>query len=176
VVQRERFNHVLRAAAGVLGETELMVIGSQAVHASVAGPLFEEAERSVEVDIVPLDDPDGSKADLVDGSIGEASMFHESFGVYAQGVGETTAIPPDGWRDRLVRYVEPVSGVIAWCLEVHDLWVAKAMAGRPKDREFCDALLATGAIDPDVLRSRLEEVSNASQVQRDRGFAWIDRP
>lgn len=174
-MQRERFDHVLRAAAGVLGETELLVIGSQAVHASLAGRLFEEAERSVEVDIVPLDDPDGSKADLVDGSIGEASMFHESFGVYAQGVGETTAVLPDGWRDRLVRYAEPVSGVVAWCLEVHDLWLAKAFAGRPKDREFCAALLRTGAVDVDVLQSRLEHVASASGAQVQRARAWVER-
>ena len=39
------------------------------------------------------------KADLIDGSIGEASMFHETFGYYAQGVVERTAVLPDGWRE-----------------------------------------------------------------------------
>lgn len=175
-MNRERFDHVVRAAAGVLGESELLLIGSQAEHASVSEPLPEEAERSVEVDIVPLDDPDGSKADRVDGSIGEASMFHESLGVYARGAGETTAVVPDGWRDRLVRYTEPASGVVAWCLELHDLWVAKAIAGRPKDREFCDALLDAGLVDAVTLRARVEETSRASDVQATRAPAWIDRP
>jgi len=33
------------------------------------------------------------------------------------------------------------NGVIAHCLEIHDLWISKAIAGRPKDLEFCAALL-----------------------------------
>lgn len=83
---RDEFDHAVRAAGAVLGEDEVLVIGSQAIHGSVVSPLPEEAVRSVEVDIAALDDPDGHKADLIDGSIGEASMFHGTFGYYAQGV------------------------------------------------------------------------------------------
>ncbi len=83
-MNRDEFDHAIRAAGAVLGETELLVIGSQAVHGTLPEPIPDEAARSVEVDIVPFDDPHGSKADLIDGSIGEASMFHESFGFYAQ--------------------------------------------------------------------------------------------
>ena len=39
---------------------------------------------------------------LIDGSIGEASMFHDTFGYYAQGVVESTAQLPAGWQERLV--------------------------------------------------------------------------
>lgn len=57
----------------------------------------------------------GSQADLIDGSIGEASMFHDTFGDYAQGVVETTAQLPSGWQDRLVRFETPATrGVTAW--------------------------------------------------------------
>lgn len=79
-MNRDEFDHALRAAASVLDESELLVIGSQAIHGSISGELFEEAERSVEVDIAVFDDPDSAKADLIDGAIGEASMFHETFG------------------------------------------------------------------------------------------------
>ena len=72
--------------------------------------------------MVAFDDADGLKADLIDGSIGEASMFHATFGYYAQGVSESTAVLPEGWRDRLVRFETPATnGAVAWCLEVHDL-------------------------------------------------------
>lgn len=50
---------------------------------------------SMEADIVALDAPD--LTDLVEGAIGERSMFHETFGYYAQAVGLDTAILPDGW-------------------------------------------------------------------------------
>lgn len=166
-MNREAFDHALRAAGAVLGETELIVVGSQAVHASLPEPIPPEAERSIEVDIVPLDDPDGAKADLIDGSIGEASLFQQSFGFYAQGVSETTAVLPRGWRDRLVRYESPTTnGVVAWCLDLHDLWISKAVAGRPKDLEFCRALLQRDMVERDLLQQRLYDVDHLDPAVR----------
>lgn len=168
-MKRSEFDHAIRAAAGVLGEQEILVIGSQAIHGSLSSGIPAEAQRSVEVDIVPLDDRDGSKADLVDGSIGEASMFHETFGFYAQGVSETTATLPEAWRSRLVRYESPAtSGVVAWCLELHDLWVSKAIAGRVKDDEFCRALLRRGHVSAQTLRDRLDAMRGLDAARRAR--------
>lgn len=159
-MKRSEFEHAVRAAASVLGSSEVLVIGSQALHASVSDRLPPEALRSVEVDVAALrDDADGSKADLIDGSIGEASMFHSTFGYYAQGVVESTAVLPSGWRKRLIRFETPgTRGTIAWCLEPHDLWISKAIAGRSKDNEFCAALLKRGLVDANVLRQRLTKV------------------
>lgn len=156
---RAEFEHVVRAAGSILGTDEILVIGSQALHGSVADPLPPEAARSVEVDVAVFGDSGGEKADLIDGTIGELSMFHETFGYYAHGVVETTAKLPDGWRDRLVRFETPgTNGVVAWCLEPHDLWVSKAIANRSTDREFCKALLDAGIVQPDELEARLEKV------------------
>lgn len=167
-MKRAEFEHAIRAAAAVLGVRELLVIGSQALHASIAGELPPEASRSVEVDIAALKgDPEGRSADLIDGSIGEASMFHATFGYYAQGVVETTAVLPSGWRKRLVRFTTPgMDAVIAWCLEPHDLWVSKAIAGRPKDLEFCRALVARGIVSSRRLRERLGKVSGLDERVR----------
>jgi len=160
-LKRSEFEHAIRAAGSILGTSELIVIGSQALHASVAGELPDAAQRSVEVDIVAFDDADLAKADLIDGSIGEASMFHATFGYYAQGVSESTAVLPHGWRDRLIRFETPASnGVVAWCLEVHDLWISKAIANRPKDIEFCRALSKNSTVDRHVLQSRLGLVAD----------------
>lgn len=165
---REEFEHAVRAVGGVLGVDEIFVIGSQALHASVEEDLPEEATRSIEVAVGVLDDPEGRKADLIDGSIGEASMFHETFGYYAQGIDRTTAVVPEGWRDRLVRCETPATnGVTAWCLEPHDLWVSKMVAGRPKDLEFCRAILARGIVDSDRLGRRLRDVDGLDPSVRD---------
>ncbi len=158
-MNREAFEHAIRAAGAVLGASEVLVIGSQALHGTVHGALPEEALRSVEVDVAVRGDRDGRLADLIDGSIGEASMFHETFGYYAQGVQESTAVLPAGWEARLVRFETPSTrGVVAWCLEVHDLWISKAIAGREKDLEFCRALADRGLVERAVLKERLAAV------------------
>lgn len=176
-MRRNEFEHAIRAAGAVLGTDEVLVIGSQALHASVGEDLPEEALRSIEVDVSALEDPGGRMADLIDGSIGEASMFHATFGYYAQGVVPTTAVLPRGWRDRLVRFETPASnGVVAWCLEPHDLWLSKMVAGRPKDLEFARAVLTAGIVQPAELRSRLEELpdeaAHAAERIRDKIDAW----
>lgn len=159
-MKREQFEHTIRAAGAILGVNEVLVIGSQAIHASYDSVL-PEAERSIETDISALEDPDGSKADLIDGSIGELSVFQETFGYYAQGVTPKTAVLPEGWRKRLVPFLtKATNGVTALCLEPHDLWISKAIAGRPKDIEFCKALKRLDLVNVKTLQSRLEKVRN----------------
>lgn len=158
----------------MLGVSEVLVIGSQAVHGSVSGELPIEAARSVEVDGAVRGDVDGRMADLIDGSIGEASMFHDTFGYYAQGVVESTARLPEGWEDRLVRFETPATrGVTAWCLELHDLWIAKAIAGRDKARAFCRALVQRGLVPPSVLLSRLQAVPALDERIKRASTTWI---
>jgi hypothetical protein len=166
-LKREQFEHAIRAAGAVLGVDELLVIGSQALHASVDDELPPEASRSIEVDVAAMEDPDGQMADLIDGSIGEASMFHATFGYYAQGVVESTAILPEGWRGRLIRYETPATnGIVAWCLEPHDLWISKAIAGRPKDIEFCRVLADENLVDAELLSERLDGVRGLDERVR----------
>lgn len=157
-MKRDQFEHTIRAAGAILGVQEVLVIGSQAIHASVDFKV-PEAERSIETDISALHDPSGRKADLIDGSIGEASMFQETFGYYAQGVTPESAVLPGGWRKRLISFRTPgTQGVTALCLELHDLWISKAIAGRPKDFEFCSALIKMDLVDMNTLRDRLKRV------------------
>lgn len=172
-MNRNEFDHAVRAAGSILGENEVLVIGSQALHASIANDLPPEAARSAEADIAALHDPTQDKADLIDGAIGEASVFHETFGYYAQGVVQSTAMLPLNWKDRLIRYETPsTNGVVAWCLEIHDLWISKALAHRQKDIEFCTALIAGDLVDVDTLHSRLGELCevNEQRVGRVEGL------
>lgn len=149
----------MRAAGAVLGVNEILVVGSQALHGSLSDGLPVEALRSVEVDVAVFGDTDGEFADTIDGSIGDASMFHSTFGYYAQGVTEATAVLPTGWKERLVRFESPATGgVAALCLEIHDLWISKSIAGLAKDLEFCHALVRSDRVDPEVLLERLDAV------------------
>lgn len=152
-MKREDFDHVVRAAAHIV-QDDVVVIGSQAV----LGPHPDAPESlltSLEVDLYPLSDP--TRADLIDGALGDGSPFHETYGYYAQGVGPETAKAPAGWEDRLVPVEVPTtqgsrSSVTAWCLEVHDLVLAKLAAGRPHDIEYAKEALRAGLVDAEQLQ------------------------
>ena len=100
-MRRDQLEHLIRAAGAILGESQVIVVGSQSIVGAVATVLPAAAVLSIEADLVPFDDDDGRKADLIDGTIGEGSMFEETHGIYADGVGLTTSRLPEGWRDRL---------------------------------------------------------------------------
>ena len=107
-----------------------------------------------------------AKSDLIDGAIGELSMFHQTFGYYAHGVDDTTATLPAGWSDRLVPLANAnTGGATGWCLEVHDLAVSKLVAGRDKDLDFVRVLVRERLVDPTVLRERVTMLSDPGGVE-----------
>jgi hypothetical protein len=175
-VRRDQLEHLIRAAGTILDEDEILVIRSQSILGSVREDrLPPEATRSVEADLVPLDDPDETKSTLLDGTIGELSPFHETFGVYGHGVGHRTARLPGGWQARLVALRnDNTSGVTGWCLEPHDLVVAKLLAGRPHDIEFCRALVRAGVIDTTVVAQRFAD-TDMSDAERSRMNRLLER-
>lgn len=152
-MQRHELEHLIRAAGAITGAGEIVVIGSQAIlGARPDAPTF--LLRSSEADLFTLRDP--KDADLIDGSIGEGSPFHETFGYYAQGVWEDTAVLPEGWKDRLVSICnENTRGVVARCLEPHDLAVAKLVAGREKDLEFLIEMVRHRMLDVATMQERI---------------------
>lgn len=152
----------------------MLVIGSQSILGAIAEErLPPEATASMEVDVAFFDDVDDAKADNVDGAIGELSSFHETFGYYAQGVSVSTAVLPDGWRERLV-VVETASTAPGrgHLLEPHDCVVAKLVAGREKDVAFAAALLRQRLVDPAILAERIESVP-VSAAHRQRLRDWV---
>jgi hypothetical protein len=153
---RAALEHVLRAAAAVSDERDIVVIGSQAILGQ-----FPDAPTalltSVDADVYPRDAP--GKSDVIDGALGELSAFHEAFGYYAHGVDHTTAVLPEGWAGRLVRIENAnTAGAVGWCLEAHDLAVSKLIAGRPKDFDFVAALVRERMIDTQVVEIRIATV------------------
>lgn len=173
-MRREELAHILRAAAEVAQDGDILVIGSQAVLATAPeSALPPAATMSIEADVAFLDDPDTSKADRVDGAIGEGSEFHRTFGYYAQGVETTTAVLPDGWEERVLPFdFGDVGRATAVCLEVHDLVAAKLVAGRPKDAAFARALVAVGLVSVDVL---IDRIGGLPVTIRRRVFRTVER-
>jgi hypothetical protein len=138
-MKRADLEHILRACREITGEKEFIVLGSQ----SILGPCPDaprELRVSMEVDLYPRNRPDLSS--LIEGSIGELSQFHATFGYFADGISPDTAILPAGWEKRLIALSnENTGGATGWCLEPHDLAFTKLAARREKDIAFVSALL-----------------------------------
>jgi len=152
-MRRRELEHLIRAAAAITDQYEIMIVGSQSILGAVPNAP-DQLLQSMEADLYPLHRPD--LADLIDGAIGELSPFQDRFGYYAQGVGPETAILPKGWEDRLVKIQNENTDLkIGYCLEPHDLAASKLAAGRDKDWQFVVTMLQHAVVSGPVLQERL---------------------
>jgi hypothetical protein len=176
-VTRLQLAHLLRSACVIAHDADVLVIGSQSILGSFdEEDLPPEATASQEADIAFFNDPARTKADDVEGAIGEMSTFHEENGIYAEGVHIDTVVLPDGWQNRLVswelRSSEPAKPRF---LEPHDLAVSKLAAGRPKDHDFVLALIWGGLLDVAVLRKRASMLpAGTDRRVGERIEAWLN--
>jgi hypothetical protein len=174
-VKRAELEHVLRAAATITEDRDVLVIGSQSILGSAEeGQLPALATASMEVDIAFFDDATNDKSDRVDGAIGELSPFHEMYGYYAQGVSVSTAKLPRGWRDRLV-VIDTDSSAPGrgYCLEPHDCVVSKLVAGREKDYAFAAALIEEGVVSLKTLDDRVAILDDVDDLAVSRVRQWL---
>lgn len=160
---RLQLEHIIGAAGTIADDDDIVVFGSQAI---LGGYPDAPAEFLVshEADVYPRSHPD--RAELIDGSIGEGSPFELVYGYYAHGVGPETSVLPEGWESRLV-VVENANTrfVRGWCLEAHDIALAKLVAGREKDIEFLELLHKYGMAQEEVLLARLATMQLDERVR-----------
>jgi hypothetical protein len=157
----------------------VVIIGSQAILATWPdAPLL--LRTSGEIDAYPVNARQWESAtkhkasEEINALFGYLSHFHQAFGFYIDGVDETTASLPKGWRDR--QEVLPIScdGEIVYALtpEIHDLAVSKLCRLEPKDEEFVRVLHDGKVLDREVLRIRLASV-NADDEVKERALAFV---
>lgn len=183
-MRRDQVEHAIRAACQIIGRSEVIVVGSQAILGTFRDDeLPSDATMSMEVDILPISDDAGEVerlADQIEGVAGEFSQFEETHGFSIDGVDLTTAALPEGWRDRLVK-IQNVNTAAAsgdpqftgWCLDKEDLCVAKLCAFREKDRNFVGALLHANLVDPGVIAKRLVTVDERYRAAVEPAARWV---
>jgi hypothetical protein len=91
----EQLHHILRASAEICEEIDFVIVGSQAILGEHPEVTEEIVIRSTECDLYPAFA--SQKSELLN-VINELSPFHTAFGYYADGVDETTATFPEGWK------------------------------------------------------------------------------
>lgn len=171
-MNRAQLEHAIRAAGAISGDRELYVVGSQALLAS-----FPDAPadlvRSMEVDIAPKNRPE--LEELIEGSIGELSPFHQTFGFYVDGMDLAAIALPEGWRERLVVVDNAnTNGFRGLCLSPGDLAASKLAAGREKDLEFVRALLREGFVPLTTLRERVAQIPGPAPARAEQLARLVD--
>lgn len=153
-MRREELEHLIRAAGGITASRRIVVIGSQAILGQFPYNAPPRTTLSMEADLLPIDRPENWE--LVTGSLGELSPFHNTFGYFGDGVSLNTATLPQGWQDRLIPIDNPnTNGYVGLCLEIHDILISKYCAGRDKDLEFCLAVVQARLVQQATLEERL---------------------
>jgi hypothetical protein len=148
-MNRTQLEHIIRAASEISGDSEIVVVGSQAIHAQPMN-LPPIAFQSDEADVYPRNHPE--RAEEIDAAIGELSPFHDTHGYYGHGVGPATATLPHGWEGRVVILCNAnTGGATGLCVDVHDLALSKYTAGREKDLAFNRDLARHGVVSKRAL-------------------------
>lgn len=167
-MNRAELEHIIRASGEIAKVKKVIIFGSQSILAQFPDLLKSASQdrevliRSMEADIMIPDSKE--KTELVEAVMGELSMFHDTFGYYAQGVDLTTSTLPEGWENRLVEICnENTKGVSGMCLEIHDLIISKLYAGRPKDIDFFKAAVNSGLLSKEILNQRLNKTSMSDE-------------
>ena len=183
-MRRDQLEHAIRTACQIIGAPEVIVVGSQAILGTYReDELPATATMSAKVDVLPIaatNKETGRLADLIEGVAGELSPYEQLHGYSIDGVDLTTALLPDGWRDRLVRVQNANTAApsgqpqfTGWCLDKEDLCVAKLCALREKDQNFVAALLDAGLVDGDTVAARLTSLPDRYQNNAARASDWL---
>jgi hypothetical protein len=160
---RSQLEHIIRASGAIAEVEKLVIIGSQAI----LGPYPEaplDLLSSMEADVFPLHKTE--RADLIDGSIGEDSFFHETFGYYAHGVSPEAAILPRNWKSRLINIQnDNTNNIEGLCLAPVDIAVSKLLAGRRKDLDFVKKMIEFNMVSTNEINKVSQELPQFKQTE-----------
>lgn len=154
-MKRTLLDDLLRDVERITGDRELVMIGSQAVHAVVTD-VPAEVVMSRECDL--LFDESDPVVEAIDASLGPDSERAAEFLVHVDTVSSSFPFLAPGWEQRLVPF-GPAAPCVR-CLEIHDLVLSKLAAGRLKDYEMIAVLLRRSLADLGVVRERIGTVSD----------------
>lgn len=155
-MERDQLEKLLRFASNITGETEFVLVGSQAALAQLRR-LPPQMAMSREIDMYPRHKPD--EAEMLDAVYGEGTPFARENGFWLDGVGPETAALPADWEKRAVTFSPKGDpGIKAIAPDINDLAVSKLIAGREKDLEWFATGISTGLVDGPIVASRIRRV------------------
>lgn len=186
LVDGDELRDLARRAANRTGYRKILVLGSQAVHGSLVGVALPTiTTMSEEADLAVVNDLSGDTPHQIEAHFGMGSPYHQSFGVYADGIALSEVAMPHGWEGRVRTEkigdsAEVDNPVTLLFPEIHDLCASKLTVavtggfGRRSDREFVKALVDHGHVHLHLLDERIDELpDNVATVVRDGAHTII---
>lgn len=166
--------HLLEVVRALVHPERVTVLGSSSLLARdpSLGDHGQPLELSLDADLL-VEPPDSGQAAVLHEAVGEGSLFHREYGVYADLLRpEIEETLPPGWRERCAT-LEGTPDVR--CLDPYDLALAKLALGREKDLELLRGLLRRGVIEINLLRERYQNtpMNEARMFRAGRALAAL---
>ena len=160
----------------------VIVIGSQAI--LLTWPQAPVLMRtSHEIDAYPANNkiweqqhPGHEASEEINALFGYGSKFHDEFGFYIDGVDESTASLPPGWRDRCQtrEWNDGGKKVRAIAPGINDLVVSKLHRLIDKDRDYIRACHQRRPLDIEAIKA-LMTLMKPNTETKDAAFTFLDQ-
>jgi len=138
----DQFYHICRASVAIANVDYIFVYGSNAIlpwledQQTSIDTIIGKEMLSIELDISVRDDDNDKLNTIVDATIGELSLFHDTHSVYPHPNTPTKLfMAPMSWSNRMKIDDQETYKIIV--PHYSDLIFSKMMAGREKDLVFC---------------------------------------
>lgn len=173
----DKFLHICRTALEVAHAQAITVFGANAIvpwlHERKIEKLPGEKEFfSRELDVTVGDEV---RDTLIDGTLGEGSMFDKAYGYYAHGTGMEGCIIPKNWTGRAKSIVNKETGAGIIVPTPHDIIISKLVAGREKDIAFVKAVMEVFPISSNELEKYKKQITKEYPGYKEQAEANIGR-
>jgi len=167
---------LLRAANGLCGHREYVVVGSLSV-LGLAEVAAIPADMTVSIDADCYTQSDPARIFDLQGALGEGSAYHRAHGIYLDPVSPKLPTLPDGWEQRLIRLTR--DRLVASFLEPNDAAVSKLARGEPRDLRWVRAGLKAGIVSLPAVRLRMRNtvfLDGAEQATANQALDSLAKP
>lgn len=180
-MKSEQLYTLLLNAAKISGWTNLVVIGSQAIHGTVEDPEIDVVARSPDADFYrPGGYPSDAMWEHILSEIGQDSDYHIKNLVYAEAVPQDLVRLPLDWERRAktktigtITVGDSEVPVTVTFPDIYDLTVSKLSINRPKDIAFMQAVVEQGLVEQPQLEDRFKQAPRTSKEVIALGLAQI---
>ena len=142
-MEYEQLTKLIKNVVEITNQKNIMLFGSQVLYSKFKTIENENILKSYEADFTLYKYKNRQEledfVDLVDGSIGELSLYHNTNGFYAEGVSNFNDSFPKNYKNRLMnfQYSNNPNDIVQF-MNIKDVSIMKLRRMSPKDHAFLE--------------------------------------